>query len=99
MGPTWSPCEAWSSVLGTISQGPTPSPVRSSRAASRPVMAMTSDRTGPDASGPLPRDQVASVELLVLGRLRAGIVGAARPAPSAARAPRPKRRRPGRDGR
>jgi hypothetical protein len=67
MGPMWSPCEAWSPVLRTISQGPTPSPVRSSRAASRPVVAMTSDRTGPDASGPLPWDQVASVELVEAG--------------------------------
>jgi DNA-binding transcriptional ArsR family regulator/uncharacterized protein YndB with AHSA1/START domain len=36
---------------------------------------------------------------LVLGRLRAGIAGAVRPGPAAERAPRPKRRRPGPDGR
>ena len=36
---------------------------------------------------------------LVLGRLRAGVADAVRPGPAAGRAPRPKRRRPGPDGR
>ena len=36
---------------------------------------------------------------LVLGRLRAGVAGAVRPGPAAARGLRPKRRRPGPDGR
>src|SRR5207247_889810 len=38
----------------------TPSPARSSSACLRPVIAMTSDRIGPDTSGPLPWLQFAS---------------------------------------